>query len=73
MQRWDDAQVNVVDVQKDEGGGVVVFVDASLPQNADVEVAVDWDRRYDLMQQHTGVPCRAPDCLTNLCYSTSHL
>lgn len=47
-------QVNVVDVQRSEAGEVLHITDAPLPEDSSVEVIVDWERRYDLMQQHTG-------------------
>lgn len=46
--------VAVVDVVERETDGAVVHVlDATLDEDV-VEGAVDWSRRFDLMQQHTG-------------------
>lgn len=42
----------VLDVQWGESGAVHI-VDGLLEAGSAVEVAVDWERRYDLMQQHT--------------------
>ena len=48
------AQVQVLYVQRQEDGSVVHFTSAPLPEGAAVIANVDWGRRYDLMQQHTG-------------------
>ena len=48
------AAVAVVDVVEREAGGAVVHVLASPLDAGEVEGWVDWDRRFDLMQQHTG-------------------
>ena len=45
--------VNVLDVREREEE-VVHLCDAPLTVGAEVEGAIDWDRRFDLMQQHTG-------------------
>lgn len=50
-------QARVVDVVEREPGGAVIHVlDAVLPAGIGdaVEGQVDWQRRFDLMQQHTG-------------------
>src|SRR5262245_47935151 len=45
----------VVDVFDDEGGDVVHVVDGTPPRSgATVHGVVDWPRRFDHMQQHTG-------------------
>src|SRR4029078_7935742 len=45
----------VVDVIDDESGDVVHVVDGVVPQvGAAVRGVVDWPRRFDHMQQHTG-------------------
>lgn len=44
----------VLDVVDDEALGVVHVVDGSLAVGALVEGVVDWSRRFDHMQQHTG-------------------
>ena len=43
----------VTDTQE-TGGEVVHFCDAPLDEGAEVEGLLDWDRRFDLMQQHSG-------------------
>lgn len=37
-----------------EGGKLIHYTDAQVPVGASVCVRLDWARRYDLMQQHTG-------------------
>ena len=44
---------NVLDVQEAEGA-VVHLCDGPLPVGETVEGAIDWERRFDLMQQHSG-------------------
>jgi alanyl-tRNA synthetase len=46
--------VTVVDVVEREEDGAVVHILAGPLQAAQVEGQVDWGRRFDLMQQHTG-------------------
>ena len=46
--------VGVVDVVEREGDGAVVHILAEPLPVDEVEGEVDWDRRFDLMQQHTG-------------------
>jgi alanyl-tRNA synthetase len=46
--------VGVVDVIEDEGTGVIVHVLDGELEADDVRGEVDWERRFDLMQQHTG-------------------
>ncbi|MEJ2721751.1 MAG: alanyl-tRNA editing protein [bacterium] len=43
----------VLDVQEDESGTVYHVVDGN-PEPGEVECVVDWARRFDHMQQHTG-------------------
>ena len=45
--------VSVLDV-REEGGTVVHFCDAPLTVGSCVSGRIDWTRRFDLMQQHTG-------------------
>ncbi len=45
--------VNVLDVQE-RGEEILHFCDGPLEIGAVVEGKIDWDRRFDLMQQHTG-------------------
>ena len=44
----------VVDVQADDEGRVWHVVDAELESGAELPAEVDWGRRFDSMQQHTG-------------------
>jgi len=48
------AGVSVVDVQADDDGRVWHVVDSAAPASGEVEGEVDWARRFDHMQQHTG-------------------
>ena len=48
------AAANVLSVARSGDGAVMATVDAPLPAGARVAVEVDWQRRFDLMQQHTG-------------------
>jgi alanyl-tRNA synthetase len=52
MGRLGDARV--VDVVDEEGGEIVHLVDRMLPTGARVHGELDWPRRFDHMQQHTG-------------------
>ena len=46
-------QAQVTDVQE-EGERVIHFCDRPLPVGDQVAGEIDWERRFDLMQQHTG-------------------
>ena len=46
-------QAQVLDV-REKGRQVVHLCDSALPVGETVEGNIDWDRRFDLMQQHTG-------------------
>jgi alanyl-tRNA synthetase len=46
-------EVPVLDVQREEGR-IVHVVQESVPVGEEVEVKVDWSRRFDHMQQHSG-------------------
>ena len=48
------AQVNVLDMSRNESGEVIHLTDQPLEEGQAVTAAVDWDRRLDHMQQHTG-------------------
>lgn len=48
----DGAQI--LDVQDDDAGGVAHFTDRALASGGAVHGAIDWSRRFDHMQQHTG-------------------
>jgi alanyl-tRNA synthetase len=45
--------VNVLDVREKEEK-ILHLCDGALPVGAQVEGEIDWERRFDLMQQHTG-------------------
>ena len=45
--------VNVLDVQE-EGECVIHYCDGPLPVGEQVQGEINWERRFDLMQQHTG-------------------
>jgi len=47
-------QAKVLDVFDDESGNVIHLVDQELEKNCRVRGHVDWERRFDHMQQHTG-------------------
>lgn len=49
----DSEQIGVKDVQRD-GLNAVHYIDKDLKPGAEVEMKIDWRRRWDLMQQHTG-------------------
>jgi alanyl-tRNA synthetase len=44
----------VLDVVESDAGDVVHTLDGPLPEGADVHGEIDWPRRFDHMQQHTG-------------------
>ena len=47
------ADANVLDVQE-QGGQILHLCDKALPVGETVKGVIDWERRFDLMQQHTG-------------------
>ena len=47
-------QVEVLDARRQADGSVVHVASAPLPPGTAVAAEVDWTRRFDLMQQHTG-------------------
>ena len=47
-------EAKVLDVFDDEDGTIGHLVDRELEKNSRVRGHVDWDRRFDHMQQHTG-------------------
>ena len=51
--QWEDGSARVTDVEVD-GGVVRHKTDAALPVGTAVHGVVDWDRRWDHMQQHAG-------------------
>ena len=50
---YDETSVNVIDV-REKNGEVIHYVDAPIAQNTEIYGTIDWDRRFDFMQQHTG-------------------
>ena len=42
---------------------MAVYTNAAVPSQTEVLVRVDWQHRYDLMQQHTGDPIFWPSTL----------
>lgn len=55
-QSWDTGTLDTVHVLevREEGGRVAHLCDGELPVGACVTGRLDWRRRFDLMQQHTG-------------------
>lgn len=47
-------QIDVLDMHRNEAGEVVHVTDKPVEANQSVTASVDWDRRLDHMQQHTG-------------------
>jgi alanyl-tRNA synthetase len=45
---------NVINVAESEDGGVTHYVDRELEKDARVRGRIDWSRRFDHMQQHSG-------------------
>jgi len=49
------AGVRVLDVTSDENGDIIHWLENDLPEDIDeVSGEIDWSRRYDHMQQHSG-------------------
>ncbi|MEJ2753492.1 MAG: alanyl-tRNA editing protein, partial [Chloroflexota bacterium] len=46
--------IPVIDVQVRKEDGAILHMVESLPQSEEVTAAIDWRRRFDHMQQHTG-------------------
>jgi alanyl-tRNA synthetase len=53
---------NVVDVVEQEDGTVAHFVDRPLEKNSRVRGHIEWVRRFDHMQQHTGQHVLSASC-----------
>jgi alanyl-tRNA synthetase len=51
---WPTLETPVEQVEEDEQGAVWHFVRTLLPVGTGVEGQIDWERRFDHMQQHTG-------------------
>ncbi len=52
----------VVDVEEDTSGDILHFLEGPLPQGA-VVGRIDWQRRFDHMQQHTGQHILSQACV----------
>ena len=72
-------QVPVLDVQRSEQGAVLHIVEGSSPrqppvaEGAPVEVALDWGRRLDHMQMHSGeLGCALEGCETSRAVCPDH-
>ncbi len=44
----------VIDVVENDEGAIVHLLEAEVARGSEVEGAIDWQRRFDHMQQHTG-------------------
>jgi alanyl-tRNA synthetase len=52
--RTEASEIRVEQVEEDEQGAVWHFVREPVPTGTHVEGQIDWERRFDHMQQHTG-------------------
>ena len=50
---WDENSTNVVDV-REKNEIITHFTDAEVPVGTVIHGVIDWNRRFDFMQQHTG-------------------
>ncbi len=50
---YDDITANISDV-REKGGEITHYSDIEIPVGATVKGVIDWNRRFDFMQQHTG-------------------
>jgi alanyl-tRNA synthetase len=48
-------QVAVLDMARNEARDAIHVTDQPIEEGQAVTAAVDWDRRFDHMQQHTGL------------------
>ncbi len=48
-----DTVANIVDV-REKSGEVVHYSDTEIPAGTQIHGVIDWERRFDMMQQHTG-------------------
>ena len=46
--------VNVTDVRRNKTGEIVHYCDGGLKEGDTVHGSIDWDRRFDHMQNHSG-------------------
>lgn len=51
--RFGENSAEVLDV-REKGGEIVHYTDKEIPVGSAVHGVIDWERRFDLMQQHTG-------------------
>ena len=71
-QPWDLGSVNGIDVEKvvkGPGSNKEIVVDLKQPVEVGAEVVckVDWNRRYDFMQQHTAQVSSSCACVSCIC------
>jgi len=50
---WEREKSAVLDVQED-GDRIIHYTDCQVPEGSRVHGVIDWERRFDLMQQHSG-------------------
>ena len=50
---WGENSVNVTDV-REKGEIITHYTDGEIPVGTSVHGVIDWERRFDFMQQHTG-------------------
>ncbi len=50
---WGENSVNVVDV-REKGEIITHYTDGEIPPGTIIHGKIDWNRRFDFMQQHTG-------------------
>ena len=50
---WGENSVNVTDV-REKGEVIIHYTDGEIPADTNISGTIDWDRRFDFMQQHTG-------------------
>ena len=51
--QWGENSVNIIDV-REKGEVITHYADGQIPQGTVVHGTIDWRRRFDFMQQHTG-------------------
>ncbi len=50
---FDDVTANISDV-REKSGEIIHYSDIEIPAGTSVKGVIDWNRRFDFMQQHTG-------------------
>ena len=50
---WGENTVNITDV-REKGEIITHYADGEVPQGTVIHGVIDWNRRFDFMQQHTG-------------------